>query len=211
MTPLGMFITIGILGILIAFCLVYLHFSNKKIQNNNINIQDNKLATKKKIVNNNYLLPLPTVFTKKYSDETLNDNFEKEFNLDSYKLPDEFVDFCNSNKIYRLGEDPRYASDLYPLKFTKIIESAKHSIMWSDVFCIPPHCIPFCYDESGGHVFYCLDYNLCGKQGSPRIISVDNEFIDFDDYKNVREYNFKEKIIAESFGEFLKLIEEVKK
>lgn len=212
MTPLTMFITIGILGILIALCFVYIHFSNKKSQNQNSgkalnNSHNNNVITKKKVVNNNYLTPLPTVFTKKYSDEQLNDSFEREFDLNSYKLPDGFIDFCNSNKVYSLGED---TLNIYPFKFTEIIESAKNLILGSDVFCIPPHCIPFCDDASGGHVCYCLDYNLCGKQGSPRVIYVDNEFIDFDDEENINEYNFEETIIANSFDEFLEKIKEVK-
>ena len=210
MTPLTMFITIGILGMLIAFCFLYIHFSNKKSKNTERtlnNSQNNKEIIKKKVANNNYLTPLPTVFTKKYNDEQLNDSFEKEFGLNSYKLPDGFIDFCNSNKVYSLGEE---TLDIYPLKFTEIIKSAKNLLLGSGVFCIPPHCIPFCDDESGGHVYYCLDYNLCGKQSTPRVIYVDNEFIDFDNYENINEYNFNETIVANSFDEFLEKIKEVK-
>ncbi|MBQ8882653.1 MAG: SMI1/KNR4 family protein, partial [Clostridia bacterium] len=131
---------------------------------------------------------------------------EKDFDFNSYKLPDGFVDFCNPNKVYSLGEDKL---NIYPLKFTKIVEIAKELIFGCDVFCIPPYCIPFCDDESGGHVFYCLDYNLCGKDGSPRVIYVDNEFIDFGNCEDLSEYDFREKVIANSFAEFLEKIKEV--
>lgn len=211
MTPLTMFITIAVLGILIALCFVYILFANKKTQNQHVEKTakipaDNKISTNKKIENSNYLSPLPTVFTKKYSNEKNHDNFERDFELNSYKLPDGFIDFCNSDKIYSLGED---FLNLNPLKFSEIIKTAELLIWGSDVFCIPPHCIPFCDDESGGHVYYCLDYNLCGKQGSPRVVCVDNELIAFDNNENVAEYNFKEKVIADSFDEFLKKLKEV--
>ena len=212
-------IPVSILAIVIGlflsiFSIVKYAKTHPKLKNKQDTVISKVASSKTKM---KFLKPIPKIFTKKHDEKLDFDNkekFNKEFALKSYKLPARLNEFIDSDKQYHYKVDKRL--NIIPIKFNDIEKRAYFYLMDSDVFNIPPHCIPFAEDESVGEVIYVLDYNLCGKQGEPRVLCIDITDIEYEDNAKtddwgdevIGSYIYNEEVIANTFSEFLSKLEE---
>lgn len=69
------------------------------------------------------------------------------------------------------------------------------SKFWIDEWGYPQIGVYFSDCPSAGHDMVCLDYSLCGSQGEPRVVHVD------------QECDYKITVLAQSFQEFILRLE----
>ena len=117
-------------------------------------------------------------------------------------MPKGFKEFVAAKKWYGFIKEgvPEFETILY----NEILGVAYDLIMGSDVFTLPPLCIPFGSGESG-HEMYSLDYSQCGIDGDPQVILVDDESIDYEDNEDVSTYTFN-KVVIQNFEKFLEIV-----
>lgn len=152
---------------------------------------------------------VPKVFADKYpykkEDTTKTvERFNKDFGLDKFVLPKGFIEFVETKKWY--GFIKEGVPEFETIPYEKIIDAAYDLIMGSDVFMLPPFCIPF-GDGETGHETYALDYLQCGIDGEPQVILVCHESIEYEDNEDVSTYNFN-KVTIPNFEKFFKILKE---
>ncbi|MCL2862096.1 MAG: hypothetical protein FWE22_06775 [Firmicutes bacterium] len=171
----------------------------KKKKQEQVNIE---IIQKKTYVGNVFLDKYP------YGNEPIEETisiFNKDFKIEKFVLPKGFREFIATKKRYGfpLDEVPEFET----IPYEEILDVAYNLIMGSDIFSLPPLCIPFGSGESG-HEVYSLDYSQCGINGEPQVILTDDEEIDYEDNEDVSTYNFNKVYASKDFEQFLKIVRE---
>lgn len=138
------------------------------------------------------------------SDELIQ---ELEIELGGYKLPQSYIELMRSHngglleKCCFPTEEPNgWAEDHVMIEGLMGIGREKtYSLLGEqgsdfmiEEWGYPEIGICIAYTPSAGHEMIMLDYSLCGKQGEPRVVYIDQE----DDYQM--------SVLAENFEDFVK-------
>lgn len=148
---------------------------------------------------------------KEYMGENLTDELLAAIEGElGYKLPGAYVELIKVqnggipvNTNHRTQEATSWSADHIAIAGIYGINKSKRyslggefgSQFWIEMWEYPPIGVYFCDCPSAGHDMICLDYRLCGPQGEPQVVHVDQEF------------DFKITFVAENFERFIRGLE----
>lgn len=115
-----------------------------------------------------------------------------------YKLPNAYIEFIKIQNGGRIRNDESYITEIYGIaedeNSNKGIERLYSDYKYQEEFGFPDTVIPFATTQSGGHDVYCMDYEDGLETSEPKIVLIDDES------------NYRKKVVANSFQEFINMI-----